>query len=158
GEVRRLTDNRLLLCRAFANQVTDDYQPGGDPNPRLELDGFGIEARDRGNQAESRPDRTFGIVLMGSRVAEIGEHPVAHVFGDKTVEAGDGLSDRAVVSSDDFAQIFRVEARRQFGRADEIAEYDRQLAALGIGSRRCIAGWGCQRLPAKQGNGVEQLA
>ena len=37
GEVRRLTDDRLVLRRAFADQIADDHQPGGDPDARLEL-------------------------------------------------------------------------------------------------------------------------
>jgi hypothetical protein len=35
GEVRRLTDDRLVLRRAFADQIADDHQPGGDPDARL---------------------------------------------------------------------------------------------------------------------------
>ena len=37
--------------------------------------------------AQPRPDRPLGIVLMRSRVAEIDQHAVAHVLGDKAVEA-----------------------------------------------------------------------
>jgi hypothetical protein len=32
---------------AFADQVADDHQPGGDPDARLELDRFDIEATDK---------------------------------------------------------------------------------------------------------------
>ena len=88
GEVRRLADDRLLLRRAFADQIADDHQPGGDPDARLELDGFDIEATDRVDHAQPRPDRPLGIVLMRSRVAEIDQNTVAHVFGDKAIEAG----------------------------------------------------------------------
>ena len=35
GEVWRLADDRLFLRRAFADQIADDYQPGGDPDARL---------------------------------------------------------------------------------------------------------------------------
>jgi len=38
GEVRRFTDNRLLLSRTLADQIADDHQPGGDPDARLKLD------------------------------------------------------------------------------------------------------------------------
>ena len=71
GEVRRLADDRLLLRRAFADQIADDHQPGGDPDARLQLDGFDIEATDSVDDAQPRPDRPLGIVLMRSRVAEI---------------------------------------------------------------------------------------
>ena len=47
------------------------------------------------------------------------------------------LADAAVIGADDLTQIFRIEPRRQFGRADHIAEHDRQLAPLGRGG----VGW-----------------
>jgi hypothetical protein len=54
----------LLLRRSFADQITDDHLPGGDPDPPLELGGFDIEASDRIDGAQSRPHRALGIVLM----------------------------------------------------------------------------------------------
>ena len=46
GQVRRLADDRLFLRRSFADQIADNHQPSGDPDVRLELDGFDIEATD----------------------------------------------------------------------------------------------------------------
>jgi hypothetical protein len=40
GEVGSLADDRLFLCRAFADQIADDDQPGRDPDARLQLDGL----------------------------------------------------------------------------------------------------------------------
>jgi hypothetical protein len=46
---------------------------------------------------------------MGSRIAEIDQHPIAHVLGDKAVEAAaDRIADRAVVIADQLAQILWV--------------------------------------------------
>ena len=39
-EIGRLADNRLFLRRALADQIADDNQPGGDPDPHLEFGGF----------------------------------------------------------------------------------------------------------------------
>ena len=89
--------------------------------------------------AQPRPDRPLGIVLMRLRVAEIDQHAVAHVFGDKAVELGDDFGDGAVIRGDDLAQILGIEPRRQRGRADQVAEHHRQLPAFGIGRSRCIA-------------------
>ena len=136
GEVRRLTDDRLFLRRAFADQIADDHQPGGDPDARLELGGFDIEATDSVDHAQPRPDRPLGIVLMRPRVAEINQNTVAHVFRDKAVEARDDLGDGAVIGGDDLAQILGIEPRRERGRADEIAEHHRQLPAFGVDWRR----------------------
>src|SRR5580704_2373119 len=103
GEVRRLTDHRLLLRRAFADQIADDDQPGGDPDARLELGGFDVEATDRGYHTQPRPDRPLGIVLMRLRVAEIDQDAVAHVPGDQAIEPGDDFGDGAVIRADDLA-------------------------------------------------------
>jgi hypothetical protein len=50
---------------------------------RMEPDGFDIEATDSVDQTQSHPDRPLGIVLMCSRVAEIDQNAVPHVFRDK---------------------------------------------------------------------------
>jgi hypothetical protein len=36
GKVWRFADDRLFLRRAFADQIADDDQPGGDPDTRLQ--------------------------------------------------------------------------------------------------------------------------
>ena len=86
GEVGRLANNRLLLRRAFADQIADDHQPGGDADARLKLDGFDIEATHNVDEAQPGPDRPLGIVLMGSRVTEIDQDAVAHIFRNKAIE------------------------------------------------------------------------
>jgi hypothetical protein len=135
GEVRCFPDDRLLLRRALADQIADDYQPGGDPDTRLELDGFDIEATDSVDRAQPRPDRPLGVVLMRLRVAEIDQYAVAHVPGHEAIEPGDDLGNGTVIRSDDLAQILGIEARREPGRANQIAEHHRQLPALGIALR-----------------------
>ena len=112
GEVRRLADDRLFLRRAFADQIADDHQPRGDPDARLELDGFDFEATYSVDDAETRPDRPLGIVLMRSRVAKIDQDAVAHVLGDESVEPDDHVGDGTVIGGDDLSQILGVEARR----------------------------------------------
>src|SRR5271155_3396985 len=47
---------------------------------------------------------------MRLRIAEINQHPIAHVLGDKAVKPTHRLSDGAVVVPDQFAQILRVMA------------------------------------------------
>jgi hypothetical protein len=69
-------------------------------------------------------------------LAEIDQHSVAHVLGDKAVEIVDRLTDRAIVVADLLAQILGVEPRRQRSRADKIAEHDRQLPPFGVGLNR----------------------
>src|SRR5262249_7480551 len=83
------TDDRLLLCRACANQIADNHQPGGDPDVRLQLDGFDIKATDNVDGAQPRPNRPLGIVLVRLRIAEINQHAVAHIPTDEAIEPGD---------------------------------------------------------------------
>jgi hypothetical protein len=108
SQVWRLSDDRLLLRRAFADQIADHHQPGRDPDPGLQCDGFAIEPTDRNDDAEARTDRPLGIVLMRPWVAEISQDSVAHVFCDKAVEPADDLSDGAMIGGDDLAQILGV--------------------------------------------------
>ena len=53
------------------------------------------------------------VVLVGLRVAEVDQDPVAHVLGDEAAEALHGLRDALLVGRDDLAQVFRVHARRE---------------------------------------------
>src|SRR6516164_1491140 len=104
-EVWGLADDRLLLSRAFADQIADHYQPGGDPDPRLEVDGFDVEPADSLDDTQTGSYSALGIVLMRLRVAEINKHAVAHVLGDEAVEPGHDPGDGAVISGNDLAQI-----------------------------------------------------
>src|SRR5215472_4033957 len=65
------------------------------------------------NERQSRPDRALGIVLVRLRIAEIHQHPVAHVFGHETIEPGDRLRDAFVIGADHRTQVFRVELGRE---------------------------------------------
>jgi len=103
GEVWRPAHDRLFLRRAFPDQIADDHQPSGDPDARLELDGIDMEAADRVGGAQSRPYRPFGIVLMRLWVAEINQHAVAHIPGDKAAGSGDDFGDGMVIRGDNLA-------------------------------------------------------
>ena len=98
---------------------------------------------------EPGPDRPLGLVLVRLGPAEIGEHAVAHELGDVALEARDLAGDGVLVGADDLAHLLGVEPRGERGRADQVDEHHRELAALGLerrrGSRigrRCGAGLG----------------
>ena len=71
------------------------------------------------------PDRAFGIMLVGLRIAEIGEHAVAHIFGDEAAVARDRRRAAFLIGGDDLAHVLGIEPRRQRGRADKVAEHHR---------------------------------
>jgi hypothetical protein len=68
---------------------------------------------------------------MCSRVAKIDQRAVAHVIRDKAIEPGDDYGDGAMIRGDDLAQILGIEPRRERGRADQIAEHNRELPPFG---------------------------
>ena len=97
-----------------------------------------LSALHRLDERKAGAHRPLGIVLVRLRVAEIDQHAVAHVLGDKAVEAADRLGDAAVIGADHLAQVLGIEPRRERRRADEVAEHHRQLPALGRGSRTAV--------------------
>jgi len=112
---------------------------------------------DRLDNGKPGPHRPLGIVLVGLGIAEIDQHSVAHVFGDKAGEPGDRVGDRAVIRADHLAQILGVEAPGQRRRANQIAEHNRKLPPLGIADSSrdrggCRWRFGC----AECGDRVEQ--
>jgi len=132
GEVGGLACDRLLLRRALADQIADDDKPGGYADADSELlRSTGLQARHRRFYFEPGPHRPLGVVLVRPRIAEIGQHPVAHKLGDKAVIARDDAGNGVLIGADLFAQFLGVEPRRQGRRADKIAEHHRQLPPLG---------------------------
>ena len=90
GEVRGLADDPALLRRALADQIADHGEPGGDAEPHAQILSR-RQSADRLDHRQPGAHRPLGIVLMRLRIAEIDQHPVAHVLGDKAVEAADRL-------------------------------------------------------------------
>ena len=83
--------------------------------------------RNRLDQGKPCARRPFGVILVGARIAEIDHRSIAHPFGDVAVEAGDGGRDRTLKGADQVGHVLGIEAGRQLGRADQVAEQDRQL-------------------------------
>ena len=137
GEVRRLADHRLLLGAAVADQVADHHEPGRDADPGLEPEvGPRRQRRDRLDQLEAGAHRPLGVALVGLRIAEVGEHAVAHVLGEMALEALDHRGAAALIGGDHRPHVLGVEHRRERGRVDQVAEQDGELAALALAPRR----------------------
>jgi hypothetical protein len=121
----------LFLRWACADQIADNHQPGGDPDARLQFDGFDIKATDSVDGPQPRPNRPLGIVLVGLRIAEIDQHAIAHIPTDEAIESGNDFGDGAVIGGDDPPQILGIKASGELRRADQIAKHHRELAAFG---------------------------
>ena len=89
------------------------------------------------HQLQPRAHGTFCVVLVGLGVAEVDQNTIAHVLRDEPTEALHGLGDALLVGRNDLAEIFRVHARRERRRADQVGEHHRHLTALGAVFGRC---------------------
>src|ERR1043166_1201445 len=72
------------------NDISNPHQTRGNADPTLERLPVGtlqllatVDDRERGI------NRTLRCIFLGLRIAEVGEHTVAHEFGDETVEPSD---------------------------------------------------------------------
>ena len=112
GEIGRLAENRMLLGRAFANDVAGDHQAGGDPDPDPQADVVRHgQGRDRLDHAEAGADRALGVVLADLRIAEIDEKPVAHIARDDASHSLDDADRGLLKRPDQLAQVLGIEAR-----------------------------------------------
>ena len=89
-KIWRLADDRLFLSCTSADDVADHNEAGCDPDSHLQGDtGGSLKLLHRLGEGEPRANRPLRIMLVRSRVAEIGQHPVAHAPGDETAVALD---------------------------------------------------------------------
>ena len=129
-----------MLDHAFSfGEITDHDHTGRDPDaPRQFL--FRRQRGNRLHQLKRREDGTLGVVFPRLRIAEIHERAVAEMLRHKAIVGRDRLGNAAPIPARQRAQIFRVEPRRQAGRADEVTEQHRELAPLDTRTcrrRRC---------------------
>ena len=132
-QVRRLSCDASLLRLARADKIADDHQPGGDSNARVERLASGcVELSDAFDQRQAGPDRTFGVIFVGLRIAKVDEHAVAHEFGDVAATCADDILDLRVIRTQEFLQIFWIKAGGESCRAHEVAKHHRELPPLGV--------------------------
>ncbi len=133
-KVRGFTGDGAGLAAPGGVEVADHDRTGSDPRMRLQR-----QFADRSDRIEPGTHRLRRLVLVGARPAEIGDDAVAEEIGYIAAVPHHGPAHRILVAADQLAQILRIEAARQFGRAHQIAEQDRQLAPL------CVAAWRLRR-------------
>jgi hypothetical protein len=113
GHVRGLAQGELLVP-APTTDLIYHHAPGVDAHPDREpLVGAGLEAADRIDNPEPRPDRPMGVVLVRLGVPEVDEQPVAEVLGDVAVEEAAHLGPGGPVGAYHLAHLLRVQASRQ---------------------------------------------
>ena len=96
----------------------------------------------------------LGIVLMRFGPAEVDHQPIAQVLRHMPRVAFDHVPAGLLISTHHLAQLLRIEFAREFGRTDQVAEHDRELAALAFGTDGFS--FKCQT-PVELGDGFEQF-
>ena len=82
-------DDACSCACPAADRSPTTTSPVAMPTRTWSRTGRRVEVAAPHRRARARPDRPLGIVLVRLRIAEIDEHPVAHVLGDKAAEALD---------------------------------------------------------------------
>ena len=108
-QVWRLADRNMLPCVAGPQLLADDNQPGGDADARPKGHvGSGLQRADRVEDGEAGAHGLLGVMLMSRRVAEIDEHAIAQVLGDKSVKSRHHIGDHFVEGGDQIAHVLGV--------------------------------------------------
>ena len=123
-----------------AGHLPDDDQAGVNPQADGQVDPEVppeplVQSPNLFDDLQPGAHSPLGIILVGERMAEVDQEPIAQVLRDVPLEAADHLGADLLVGPHDLAQLLGIEPLRERGRAHQVAEHDRQLAALGRGGR-----------------------
>src|SRR5262249_50680113 len=133
-DVGRLAEGELLAARR-STDLADHYRSrvyahaNGEDDSALSLQPR-AQRGDRLEDADAGADRPARVVLPRRGVAEVDEKPIAEILGDIAVKLADDDVAGFLVRADHLAEDFGIDSRRELGRAHEVAEHHRELAAL----------------------------
>jgi hypothetical protein len=107
GEVRRLAHDAAFLPFAGGDQIANDDMPGANADANPQWLGL-LELPDSVDERKTGSHCLLRIVLVRLRVAEIHQHAIAHVFGDKAAEMGDPIGNTPMIRSNDLTQVLGI--------------------------------------------------
>ena len=132
-EIGGLADNGPLLGGAGADDFADHNEPGRDADTGLQARAVrALDVTDFRQDGDRGADRPLRRVLEGAGEAEIGEHAIAHEFGDKAAEPSDRTGGDVLITPDQISQLFGIDFARQRRGANHVAEQYCNLAPLGV--------------------------
>ena len=113
SEVGRLARHLTTVEHAASGKIADDHAAARDADARLKRRSGGRpEAPDPRNRRKTRADCALGVIFIGHRPSEIGQHAVAkklrHVAAKPLHRACDGF----LVGADEVVHLLRIEPRR----------------------------------------------
>jgi hypothetical protein len=89
-----------------------------------------------GDQIEPSMQGVFRLVLVGLRIPEIDEKPVAHKPRNVAPIVSDYFSADGLKPTDDSAQILWIKLNCECRRAHQVAKQHCQIAFFGLGRRQ----------------------
>jgi hypothetical protein len=135
GRVRRVADRlvRELQIRADRAEhdeaaVDTDAEPEIDPS----LTELLLERPEIRLDREAGEDRPCGVVLVGDRCSEEGEHAVAEDLRDGSLEPMDRIQDHVEEATHERADLFGVEPLRERGGTDHVGEQHADLLPFAL--------------------------
>ena len=116
-----------------------------------------VELRDGGGDVETSPDRPLGVLLVGAREAEIGQHAIAHEFGDEAVIACDRARTGVLIGAMTLRMSSgssRADSAVEPTRSENMTVSWRRSAASATGGSGC-GGWGRGRGTSERRDGLQ---
>ena len=138
-----------LDARGYTGRIAKDFSgrihhhrpavdaDAGDQVRAARASVFEVQFGQRALDGQRGANSAFAIVLLRNRVAKQRQEPVAELLGDASAHLRHRLRGGVEVGAEQIAPNLNVESGCKCGRADKIAEHDRDRAAFsGIELRR----------------------
>ena len=137
SEVRRLACHLTTVEDAASGKIADDHAAARDADARLQPRADGrLEAFDPGNRRKTGANRALGVIFIGDRPAEIGEHAIAQKLRHIAAVALDRARDGFLAEADKLVHLLCIQARRQARGLDHVAKEDAEQPEVGTGRAR----------------------
>jgi hypothetical protein len=95
---------------SLTDHITDDDEPAGDADAGLQA-ARRFNSADHVDEAKTGSYRSFGIIFVCRRIAEIGEKSIARKICDETVVSFDRVGASAVEGRHRIQQLFGIRLR-----------------------------------------------
>ena len=113
SEIGRLARHLASVEHAASGKIADDHAAARDADARLKRRASGrLEAPDPRNRRKTGADRALGVIFIGHRPPEIGEHAVAKKLRHVAAKPLDRACDGFLVGADEVMHLLRVEPSR----------------------------------------------
>ena len=122
---------RRVLVFLTIPDAADNHAARVNPHAYVEADLLAaLESCGRVEDTQPGSNRAIGIVFVGDRPSEVGNQPVAQLFGHVPVEPAHDVHAALLELRYDVDPVFRVELLREPRRIDDVAEQYREVTTF----------------------------